>query len=370
MDAPLRPAAPEPGPSAAPAGIFEPLQVAVFRSLWIAAIASNVGTWIQSVGEKWLMAELTTSPLLISLIETGTSLPMLLLALPAGALADIFDRRRLLIYAQTYMLLVAAALAALTYAHAVTPLVLLSMSLLIGVGAALTGPAWQARVPELLDRRLIPAGVALNSAGFNVSRAIGPALGGLVVAALGPAFAFLLNAVSFLGTVVALVKWKREVTPSDLPGERFLGAMKVGVRYARHSRELRVILLRAVGFVLFSGIIFSLTPSLAIHRLELSSSAFGLLLGCIGAGALLATAFLPTLRARLAPHTLLTLFTVVFALSLVVLAFVKSAFAVGAALFVCGAGWLSVLSTFNTAVQLSVPSWVRARAFGAYITCW
>jgi MFS family permease len=131
-----------------------------------------------------------------------------------------------------------------------------------------------------------------------------------------------------------------------------------------------VILIRAVGFVLFAGIIFSLTPSLAIHRLALSSSAFGLLLGCIGAGALLATAFLPTLRARLAPHTLLTLFTVVFALSLVVLAFVKSAVAVGAALFVCGAGWLSVLSTFNTAVQLSVPSWVRARAFGAYITCW
>lgn len=349
---------------------FEPLRVRVFRALVIASIASNVGTWIESVAEKWLMAALTTSPLLLSLLETGTSLPLLLLALPAGALADIVDRRRLLIGAQTFMMLVAGALSLLGYAHLLTPWILLAMSVLIGVGAALTGPAWQAIVPELLPRPLVPAGVALNSAGFNVSRAVGPALGGLVVAALGAPFAFLLNAVSFFGTVIVLKGWKRDVAPADLPGERFLGAMKVGVRYVLHSRELRVILLRAVGFVFCGGVIFSLLPSLAIHRLALGSTAFGLLLGCVGLGALVAIFLLPRLRSALTPNTLLAAFTALFSGALLVLAFVRSGIAVGAALFVCGMGWLSVLSTCNTAIQLSVPSWVRARAFGAYIATW
>ncbi len=357
-------------PPVASPGPFEPLRIRIYRALLVASVASNVGTWIQSVGEKWLMTELTPSPLLVSLIETGTSLPLLLLALAAGALADIVDRRRLLIAAQSFMMLVAAALSALTFAGRVTPLVLLSMSLLIGVGAAVTGPAWQAIIPELLPRPLVPAGVALNSAGFNVSRAVGPALGGLLVAAAGARFAFLLNAVSFLGTVVVLKRWKREATPSDLPAERFLGAMRVGLRYVRHSRELRVILVRAVGFVFSGGIVFSLLPSLAVHRLRLGSTGFGLLLGATGAGAVFATLLLPRLRLRLSPNTLLAAFTLLFAAGLLVLAFVPSPLAVAGALFACGMGWLSVLSTCNTAVQLSVPSWVRARAFGAYITTW
>lgn len=356
--------------AAAGPGPFEPLRDRVFRALVLASIASNVGTWVQSVGEKWLMAALTPSPLLMSLIETGTSLPLLVLALPAGALADIVDRRRLLIVAQTYMMVVAGLLSALTFAHLVTPGLLLTMSVLIGVGAALSGPAWQAIISDILPRPLVPAGVALNSAGFNVSRAVGPALGGLVVATLGPRVAFFLNAVSFLATVLVLQAWKRTVTPSDLPAERFLVAMRVGVRYVRHSSELRVILVRSVGFVFCGGIVFSLLPTLAIHRLGLGSSEFGVLLGCFGAGALGATFIVPRLRERLSPNRLLAAFTVVFAAGLLVLAFVKSAVVVGATLVVCGAAWLAVLSAYNTAVQLSVPSWVRARAFGAYIATW
>lgn len=351
-------------------GAFEPLRVSIFRALVIASIASNVGTWIENVAEKWLMAALTTSPLLLSLLETGTSLPLLLLALPAGALADIVERRRLLIAAQTFMMAVAAALALLGFTHLVTPGILLGMSVLIGVGAALTGPAWQAIIPELLPREYVPAGIALNSAGFNVSRAVGPALGGLVVAALGAPFAFLLNAASFFATVLVLKRWKRSVAPSDLPGERLLGAMKVGARYALHSRELRVILVRTVGFVFCGGIMFSLLPSLAIHRLGLGSTAFGVLYGCIGAGALSAIVVLPRLKPAFTPNALLSAFTLLFAGALVVLAFVKSAVLVGAALFACGTAWLSVLSHYNTAIQLSVPSWVRARAFGAYIATW
>jgi MFS family permease len=351
-------------------GPFAPLRSHLFLAIWIAAMASNVGTWVQSVGEKWLMGEITRSPLLMSLIETGATLPMLALSMPGGAIADIVDRRRLLLLTQTWMLLAAAAMALLSALHLVTPWTLITMSMLLGVGAALNAPAWQACVPDLVPRDQIAAGVALNSAGFNVSRAIGPALGGLVVGWLGATWAFALNAVSFIGVLVVLKGWKREPIPTDLPAERFAAAMKVGLRYTRHRKALQVILFRGGGFVFFGGLVFSLLPTLAIHRLGLGSTAFGLLLGCVGAGAVGATLVLPALKERVSPNALLALATLTFAGGLFVLAFVVHVIPVALALLVCGAGWLSVLSTCNTGVQLSVPSWVRARALGVYITVW
>ena len=349
---------------------YAPLRNRLFLAIWIAAMASNVGTWIQSVGEKWLMGELTRSPLLMSLIETGSTLPMLVLSMPGGAIADIVDRRRLLLGTQAWMLIVAAAMAILSALHLVTPGILIGMSLLLGVGGALNAPAWQASVPDLVPRDQIPAGVALNSAGFNVSRAVGPALGGLIVGAFGATWAFALNAVSFIGVVVVLKAWKRQPVTTDLPAERFSAAMKVGLRYTRHRRVLQVILLRSGGFVFFGGTIFALLPTLAIHRLNLGSVAFGLLLGCIGAGAVGATFILPRIRDRFGSNALLAAFTGLFAGGLLVLAFVQHTLPVALALLVCGMGWLSVLSTYNTGVQLSVPSWVRARALGVYITVW
>ncbi|HEY3399254.1 MAG TPA: MFS transporter [Geothrix sp.] len=349
---------------------FAPLRSRLFLAIWIAAMASNMGTWIQSVGEKWLMGEITRSPLLMSLIETGSTLPMLILSMPGGAIADIVDRRRLLLITQTWMLLAAAGMALLSALHLVTPGVLISMSLLLGVGAALNAPAWQASVPDLVPKDQIATGVALNSAGFNVSRAVGPALGGLVVGWLGATWAFALNAVSFVGVLVVLKGWKRRPVTTDLPAERFVAAMKVGLRYTRHRKALQVILLRGGGFVFFGGPIFSLLPTLAIHRLHLGSTAFGLLLGCTGAGAVGATLILPTLRQKADPNTLMAAATTTFAMGLLVLAFLDHAFSTGLVLLVCGAGWLTVLSTCNTGVQLSVPSWVRARALGVYITVW
>ena len=349
---------------------FAPLRSKIFFAIWIAAMASNVGTWVQSVGEKWLMGEITRSPLLMSLIETGATLPMLVLSMPGGAIADIVDRRRLLLATQTWMAMAAAAMAILSALHLVTPGVLISMSLLLGLGAALNAPAWQASVPDLVPKDQIAAGVALNSAGFNVSRAVGPALGGLVVGGLGATWAFALNAVSFVGVLIVLKGWKRQPVTTDLPAERFTAAMRVGLRYTWHSKALQVILLRGGGFVFFGGPIFSLLPTLAIHRLHLGSTAFGLLLGCTGAGAVGATLVLPALRRKLTPNALMAAATATFAAGLLVLAFVAHTLSVGLALLVCGAGWLAVLSTCNTGVQLSVPSWVRARALGVYITVW
>ncbi len=349
---------------------WTPLRNRIFLAIWLAATASNVGTWIQTIGEKWQMAEMTKSPLLISLIETGSMLPMLALAMAAGAIADILDRRKLLIAAQAYMMVVAGTLAVLTFTHHISPGILLLMSLFMGIGAALNAPTWSAIIPEILPPEQIPAGVTLNSASFNISRAVGPAMGGLVVGWLGPGWSFALNAASFLGTVIVLRNWKRDIPPTDLPAERFTAAMKVGVRYLRNSRPLQIILLRALGFVWFAGIIFSLTPSLAFHQLSLGSSAFGLLMGCIGGGALVATVFFAPMRARFSTNQLLGGSTLIFAAALFSIGLFPRPVPVGVALFFCGMGWNSTLSTMNTGIQLSVPPWVKARAFGTYITTW
>ncbi len=350
--------------------LLDPLASRIFTLVWIANMASNVGTQIQSVGEKWQMAQLTSSPLLVALIETGTTLPVLLLGLSAGALADIVDRRKLLLGTQVFMLGCAAILSGLTFLHQITPPVLLVMSFLIGIGSALSMPAFQAIVPELLSREHLAGGVALNSAGFNMSRALGPAVGGLVVGLLGAGWAFALNAVSFLAVVAVLASWERRPPTSSLPGERFLGALKVGFRYARHSRPFQIILLRALGYSWFAGVIFSLLPSLAILHLHLGSEAFGALMGCVGAGAVAGVFFLGPLRDRFDTSTILAGYTVLAALCQGVMAYVPHTPTVALCLFFSGMSWLGILSTINTAIQLSVPPWVKARAFGTYHTVW
>jgi MFS family permease len=350
--------------------LLDPLRSRVFMMVWVANMASNIGTQVQSVGEKWQMAHLSASPLLIALIETGATLPVMLLGLAAGAVADIVDRRRLLVTTQVAMLACAAALSGLTFLGRVSPGALLAMAFLIGVGSALSMPAFQAIVPELLDRDSLPGGVALNSAGFNLSRALGPALGGLVVGLLGAGWAFALNAVSFLAVVVALLAWERRPPRASLPGERFLGAMKVGFRYARHERPFQVILVRALGYSWFAGVIFSLVPALAIQDLRLSSAGFGALMGCVGAGAVLAVFTLGPLRRRLSTNAILAGFSLLAALAQAVMAWVPHTPTVALCLVASGMAWLAILSTVNTAIQLSVPPWVKARAFGAYHMVW
>jgi MFS family permease len=349
---------------------FAPLRTRIFLAIWIAAMTSNIGSLIQSVGEKWQMTQLTPSTFLVALIETGTTLPILLLGLAAGAIADIVDRRRWLITTQVFMMGVAGVLSVLTFLHMITPGILFAMAMLIGIGSSLSMPAFQAIVPEILPKQDLSGGVALNSAGYNISRAIGPALGGLIVGWLGAGWAFLLNAISFLAVVVVMWRWKRQVPAHDLPSERFLGAMKVGFRYVRHSRPLQIILVRTTGYIWFSGVIFSLLPALAIHRLGLGSTGFGLLTSCVGAGAVFITFVLPQLRIRFSANQLLAGFTIVAVLAQLVIALEPHILIIALCLFLAGTSWLAIFSTINTAIQLSVPSWVKARAFGAYQMAW
>lgn len=346
---------------------WTPLRHKVFRWLWLASLASNIGTWFQNVGASWLMTTLSTSPSQVALVQAATSLPMFLLSLPAGALADVLDRRRILLVTQSWMAVVAAGLGILTATGAVTPWLLLFFTFLLGLGAAVNGPAWQAAIPEMVPREDLPAAIALGSLGFNMARATGPALAGLVVAAAGPSVTFLFNAVSFAGVLVVLYFWKRPVEEAVLPAERILGAMTTGVRYVRHAPEVIAPIARGCAFVLCGSSIWALLPVVARNELKTGPAGYGLLLGALGIGAVAGAVVLPRLKRNNSTDGVVAAATIVFAGATAVLGGSRSFWVLMAAMLLAGGGWLSILSSLNVAVQTVVPSWVRARALSVYL---
>jgi len=348
------------------ASAWSPFRHPVFRDLWMATVVSNVGTWMQSLGAAWLMTTISASPVMVALVQSATSFPMFLLALPAGALADIIDRRRLLLFTQGWMLAAAALLAAVTFLGATTPWVLLVLTFVLGLGAALNGPAWQAIVPELVPRRELSEAIALNSAGFNLSRAAGPAAGGAVLAAAGAAVTFLLNAISFLGVMMVLFRWRRPPMETHLPAERMLSAMRSGLRYTRYAPALRAVLLRSCVFMIGSSAVWALLPLVARNDLRWGPIGYGILLACFGAGALAGATILPRVRRRLSSEQLVTVGTLAFAAVNLAMALLPVMGVLGPALFVGGMAWLVLVSSFNVAVQITVPAWVRARALAVY----
>src|SRR5260370_23684238 len=283
---------------------WSPLRESVCRALWIETVISNVGTWMQDVGESWLMTSLTPSPVLVALVETAGSLPVVLVALPAGALADIVDRRRLLLVMQIWMFIAAGAMGFLALMGYVTPGRLLWLTFLLGIGSAISNPVWQAITPELVSQSDLPAAITLSAAGVNIARAIGPALGGLIVAASGPWAVFLLNAASFIGIMVVVYRWEPAPRKSKLPPEEIIGAMRAGTRYLRHSPELQTVLIRSGVFVICSSALSALLPQQARRRLGLGSFGYGLLLGCIGFGALVGAGLLPNIREQRSTYQL------------------------------------------------------------------
>ena len=346
---------------------WAPLADPLFRALWVATLASNVGTWMQDVGGSWLMTSLSASPFMVALVQAATTLPITLLALPAGALADVVDRRRLLITTQTWMLVGSGALGALTLAGLTGPGVLLALTFVIGLGSALNAPAWQAIIPEMVPRASLPSALALNGIGINASRAVGPALGGLVIAAAGPAAAFLLNSISFLGVIIVLYRWRREARRSNMPGERILGAMQAGLRYVRHAPDLRAVLWRSGAFIVFGSALWALFPVLARFDLGLGPTGYGLMLGALGVGAVTGAVLLQRLRRSLGVNALVAAGVAVFALVLASLSWAHSPVTACAAMFAGGTAWLVLLTTFNTSAQAVLPSWVRGRALAVYL---
>jgi MFS family permease len=334
----------------APTSPWAPLRVPLFRALFAAQVASNVGTWMQTVGAQWLMGDLTHDPLHVALVQTATSLPVFLFGFPAGAVGDVFDRRRVLIVSQWFMLGSAAVLAALTFSGDVTPWVLLSLTFAIGTGRALTAPSWQAIQPQLVGRELIPQAAALGAASVNVARAVGPALGGALVAAAGAQYVFGLNAVSFLGVLAVLVLWRRERVEKPLGPEHVRAALRAGSRYVRSSPRMKAILWRSAAFVLFASAMWALLP-----------------IGAVGVGAVLGTGLLPRLRARWSLDQVVMGGTVTFAAACAVLAWVHVVAAVAVALVATGFAWIAVLSSLNATAQHVLPDWVRSRGMALYI---
>jgi len=349
------------------AGPWSPLRRPVFRALWIAGLASNLGTWIQNVGAAWLMTSLAPEPLIVALVQAASNLPFFLLAIPAGALADVVDRRRLALVALAWLTASATLLAGLSLAGFVGPSALLALTFAIGVGSALLSPAFAAILPELVPREEIEPAVSLNGISMNVARAAGPALGGFVVAAAGPGATFALNAASFVAVMVVLARWRRETPERRLPPEELLGAMRAGIRYVRHSPALQTVLVRTGAFVLPASAVWALLPLYARDQLALGPAGYGMLLGFFGVGAVVGGLLLPRARAKLGVEGLATGAALAFAGGHVVLASTHALAPVAVSLFVAGGAWTSLLSMLNAAAQVAIPSWVRARALGTHM---
>ncbi|MCI0588387.1 MAG: MFS transporter [Planctomycetes bacterium] len=349
-----------------PRSAWSPLSYPIFRALWIATVASHIGSYMTDVGQGWLMSTLTPSPLIVSLLLTAESLPFFALGLPAGALADILDRRRLLIVTQGAMTVVVGTLAVVTFTGVVTPWMLLALALALGTATALNDPAWHSIVPETLPSEELTAGVTLAGAGVNVARTLGPALGGFLVAAAGPGVVFALDAVSFLAVVGVLLAWKRTPTPTVLPHERMLAAIRAGLRFARHSQPLRSVLLATFLFMMCGAGIMALMPVLG-RETGRGAVGFGLLLGSLGVGAVAGAAFLPRVRSRVAPERLVAAGSLAFAAVAVGAATLRQLHLLCPTLLVGGVAWISVLSTLNVAAQHASPPWVKARALAVYL---
>ncbi|RYG71813.1 MFS transporter, partial [bacterium] len=259
---------------------WAPLRSPLFRALWLASLASNIGSWMHNVGASWLMTSLTRDAGLNALVTAAEALPIFLLSLPAGALADIIDRRKLMIATQTWALLITGGLAALTFSGVVTPPFLIGFTLLLSMGSALTSPAWQAVIPEIVKKKQLPAAIGLGGISFNIARILGPTLGGLIIGALAPHIGnisapgavFALNALSFSGVVAVLVFWKRPARNSDLPPEHIVSAIRTGLRYTRHSPELCAILIRVCGFILFGSALWAMLSLHSRQNLKLDAT--------------------------------------------------------------------------------------------------
>jgi MFS family permease len=346
---------------------WSPLRRALFRALWIATVVSNIGTWMHDVGAGWLMTSLAPSPLMVALVQSSAALPILLLALPAGALADIVDRRRYLIGTQLWMAAVAALLGASTLAGMTNAWSLLAFTFALGCGSAMTMPAWSAIAPELVPRSELRAAITLNGLGMNLSRAIGPALAGFIIASFGSGTVFVLNAASFIGVLAVLIRWRRLPRDRSLPAEPFFTAMRAGLRYARHSIALRAALARSAAFFLCASASWALLPLVVRQTLQAGSAVYGSLLAFIGTGAVTTAFFLPRLLNYLSSDWLVALATLAYAASMLALAHLRDVYLLAAVMSLSGAAWISVVSSLQVAAQAALPEWVRARGLSLFM---
>jgi MFS family permease len=349
---------------------LSPFRHAAFTVLWLATVASNIGTWMQNAAAGWLMTSLDPDPFIVSLVQVATSLPMFLFALAGGALADIVDRRRLLMVVQASVAALVAGFGLLVWRGQATPLLLLGFSFLAGSAAALIYPAWLSIIPLLVPRQRLAPAVALNGVAINVSRAVGPALAGLIIVAWGMAAPFWLNAASTLGVIGALLWWRppADTAARHLPTERFGRAMRAGLRHARHNPHLRATLIRTAGFSIFASAYWALLPLVARDQVAGGPRLYGLLLGAIGAGAVSGAFTLPLLQRRFGADIPALAGTVGTAIAMAMFALARQPAMALTASFCAGVSWIAVLSAVNISAQIGLPVWVRGRGLAIFST--
>ncbi|PYV71839.1 MAG: MFS transporter, partial [Acidobacteria bacterium] len=351
---------------AAHGSAWDPLREPLFRSLWFAAVISYTGTWMQNVGAGWLMTQLTMDPFKVGLVQAATTLPVFLVILPAGALADMVDRRRFLLITQAWMVVAAGLLGIFTLLGSITPWILLLFTFVLGLGAVMNDPAWQAITPEVVCRENHAPAVALNSVGFNVARAVGPALGGLVIAATSSGVAFLMNAASFFGVIFFLYRWRRPHFENTGSG-RVFESMRAGFHYVRSAPIVHCVLVRTAAFSLAASALLALLPLIARSSCEYGATGYGLLLGSFGLGALAGAMLLPRMRTLFSVDGVVTAAIFLFALMTFAAGRVHIFHWLALVLFLSGAAWIAILACLNVAAQTMSPPWMRARALAMYL---
>jgi MFS family permease len=361
---------PQASPPLGEASSLSPFRYRTFTVLWLATVVSNIGTWMQNAAAGWLMTGLDPDPFIVALVQVATSLPMFLFALLAGALADIVDRRRLLIVIQVTVATLVGGFGLMVWLGHVTPPLLLAFSFLAGTAAALITPAWMTIVPQLVPRQNLQPAIALNGVGLNVSRAIGPALAGLIIAAWGLAAPFWLNALGTLGVIAALIWWRppADIGATRLPAERFGRAIRAGLRHARHNPHLRATLIRAAGFFIFASAYWALLPLVARDQIGGDPKLYGILLGAIGAGAVAGAFTLPFVQRRFGADGPALAGTVGTAIAMVLYGLARQPAVALAASIVAGMSWIAVMSAINVSAQVALPGWVRGRGLSIFST--
>lgn len=348
---------------------LEPFRYRMFAMLWVATIVSNIGGWMYSAAAGWLMVSLTKDAFLVSLVQVANSAPLFLLAMVAGALTDIVDKRRLLIWGESATALLSAVFALYVWLNWVTPVSLLWFMFLVSVCGALTSPAWQAVVPSLVPKEQLPAAISANSVGFNLSRAVGPALAGAIIGPLGIAAPFVINAVSNFGVIGVLVAWREpKITADTLPAERFASAVGAGLRYAINSMALRKTFVRTIAFFLFASSYWALLPLIARLRVSGGPAIYGFLLGAIGLGAVGAAFVLPHWKRRFGGDGLVVGASIGTAIAIVLFAIAREPIVALIASIVAGVAWIAGVATLNVSAQLALPDWVRGRGLAMYMT--
>lgn len=347
-------------------GIAEPLRTPLFRRIWLASLLSNLGLLIQGVGAAWAMTELTSAADMVALVQTALMLPILLLSVAAGAIADMYDRRKVGLIALLVSLTGAAALTALTAAGMLSPWLLLGFCFAIGAGMALFGPAWQASVSEQVPAHTLPQAVALNSISYNIARSFGPAIGGVIVATAGAVAAFALNALLYIPLLVVLLLWRREQAPPRLPPERIDRAIASGLRYVIHSPAIRIVLWRTLATGIAGGSVSALMPIVARDNLDGGAQTYGLILGAFGIGAVVGALNIGQIRQRLSGEQAVNLCAAAMAAGISIVALSSSVLLTVAALLVTGAAWMISVTLFNVGVQLAAPRWVAGRTLAAF----